>query len=99
MGYLTEDRAKEIAGHIDPGGNDGHFYCHETTHGSGEEGPSDQKSICAGSVLMQLKDERPGQVVRTALRLRVITPDELSGWDEVVSGKEAFVEQHGCRPE
>jgi hypothetical protein len=95
MDYLRTERAREIVDHIDPVGADGHFYCHKTTSGGEGEASKSEKSICAGSVLIQMKEERPGQVVRTALRLRLIEEDRLSGWDEVVEDKDAFVEQHG----
>lgn len=100
QGYLRKERAEEIRDHIDPAGGDGHFHCHKTSYSGDGEVAEDEKSICAGSVIVALKEERPGQMLRTALRLRVVDPDELKDVDEVVGSFDEFVQMHreGKRP-
>lgn len=52
------------------------FPCHKTVDYS-QDDPTGQESHCAGGIIYSLMQERPNQLTRIALRLRMIDADEL----------------------
>jgi hypothetical protein len=72
---LTPRRCVEIATALRRGET---FSCHKTVDyaaeevGEGPHIPSENEQHCAGATIVMLKEERPGQLMRVALRLGML---------------------------
>lgn len=100
-GYLTRERARQIAHALDPGRPDlgGSFTCHKTTVPADDEdedgdmmdGPNAQH--CAGALIMLEKSGRTdhNQILRIMGRLGAYDPDKLDLDAPIHESAEAFI--------
>jgi hypothetical protein len=86
----------------------GSFPCHKTVsdderdddEGDGWIGPQPEWQWCAGALIYALKQERPNQIMRIALRLRLFNADELLATpeaDEVFSSRAQWLREGVCK--
>lgn len=98
--YLRPERAQEIATSIASGAT---FACHKTTvldeEGEGDlvEAPTSQ--MCAGAMIAMAKSEQANQIMRIAMRLGLLDPDQLDLDAPVVGSLTAFVDHHAGEPD
>lgn len=96
--FIHAERAEEIA---DALFQDSSFVCHKTVDYNAFEDdevmefcPTGQESHCAGAMIVLAKMERPNQLMRIAMRLRVLDLDKLALEAPVYEDLTAFVERH-----
>lgn len=95
-GYLTTERAREIANALDRG----YFPCHATLiydedeNGDDDIRETDKTQHCAGAMIMLEHMERPSQLMRIAERLGLYDMRKLVMDSPVVKSAREFVRLH-----
>lgn len=99
-GYLTEERAEEIADAV-TSSRGSTFTCHKTTipdpasDGEMMDGPNAQH--CAGALILAEKGGTVGQMVRIAERLGLYDASKLDMDAPIFEDAEEMIEHHAAR--
>jgi hypothetical protein len=93
-GFLSGERAEEIANDVLRGS--GSFPCHKTLDYSEDFDGKETKNtqMCAGATIFAEHCEQGGQMLRIAMRLGMLNPDELNMEAPVHTCEEDFLAHH-----
>lgn len=92
--YLSAERAEEISSVLLEG--DGTFSCHKTLveDEDGETVHGSKTQHCAGAMIFLMHQEMPNQLMRIALRMGWVKPEELDMDGPIYKTRMDFIRGH-----